>query len=386
MLSSWVRRLSLSPLSVPMQYRTLALLVAVSTAFAAHAQSDKWVVGQSAPLSGSNAQFGNDIRAGANAWFAHLNAKGGIAGKPIELVTLDDKNDRKQAGANAKTLLENKDVVALFGFASATLSLDALPQAEAKGVPFFAPFSGANPVRVSNPVLFTMRASYGEEMEKMLNFWTSLGMKRVSVVHYDDEVGRENLAVVARYLEKINLKPQAIALKRNAAVGKAEAEAVSAQQPDLIINTALSGAAAALQKELVAMGRMVPTSSLSFVGADQFIKAAGTAGSGVSIAQVVPSPASPIQAVRECDQALEAAGVKNMNSTHLEACFGAKVLAEAMRRARKPLTGKTVLDALTHLGTYDLGGYKVTFGPGSHHGSRYVDLAMVTKDGRLTSQ
>lgn len=368
-----------------MKIRSLALAVAVSTAFAAQAQ-DKWVIGQSAPLSGSNAQFGNDIRNGANAYFAALNAKGGVGGKHIELLSLDDKNDRKTAGANAKTLLDNKEVLALFGFASATLSLDAIPQAEQKSVAFFAPFSGANPVRVNNPVLFTMRASYGEEMEKMLNFWTSLGMKKVTVVHYDDEVGRENLAVVARYLDKISLKPQAIPLKRNAQVGKAEADLVAAQAPDLVINTALSGAAAALQKELVAMGRLVPTSSLSFVGADQFIKAAGPAGSGVSIAQVVPSTASPIPVVRECAAAMDAAGIKPMNSTHLEACLGAKVLAEAIRRAKKPATHKTVLEALTHLGTYDLGGYKVTFGPGAHHGSKFVDLAMVTRDGKLTSQ
>ena len=368
-----------------MKSRILALSIALGAVCAAQAQ-DKWVIGQSAPLTGGNAQFGNDIRNGANAWFAALNAKGGVGGKQIELLTLDDKNDRKQAGANTKTLLDNKDVIALFGYASATLSLDALPQAEAKGVPFFAPFSGANPVRVNNPVLFTMRASYGEEMEKMLNFWTSLGLKRVSVVHYDDEVGRENLAVVVRYLEKINLKPNAVALKRNVAVGKPEADKLLTQQPELVINTTLSGAAAGLQKELVGMGRMIPTSSLSFVGADQFIKAAGAAGSGVSIAQVVPSPTSPLPAVRECALAAEAAGIKPMNTTHLEACFGAKVLAEALRRAKRPVTPRTMLEALTNLGTYDLGGYKVTFAPNAHHGSKYVDLAMVTRDGRLNSQ
>ncbi|HVZ44697.1 MAG TPA: ABC transporter substrate-binding protein [Ramlibacter sp.] len=362
-----------------------ALTAALGMALAAHAQ-DSWVVGQSAPLTGGNAQFGNDIRSGANAWFASVNARGGVQGRPIELVTLDDRNDRKQAGANAKTLLENPNLLALFGFASATLSLDALPQAEAKGVAFFAPFSGANPVRVNNPVLFTVRASYGQEMEKMLRFWTSLGLTRVSVVHYDDEVGNQNFAVVQEWLGKIGLKPQHLMLKRNAAVGRADADALVAQQPQLVINTTLSGSAAALQKQLVAMGRIVPTSSLSFVGADQYIKAAGPAGSGVSITQVVPLPGSTIPAVRACAAALEAQGVKSMNSTQLEACFAAKVLTEGIRRAKKPVNAKSVLEALANLGTYDLGGYRITFQPGSHHGSKFVDLAMVTRDGRLVSQ
>jgi branched-chain amino acid transport system substrate-binding protein len=348
---------------------------------------DKWVIGQSAPLTGGNAQFGKDIHDGAQAYFASLNARGGVNGKPIELVSLDDKNDRKLAGANAKQLLENKQMLALFGFASATLSLDALPQAAAKEVAFFAPFSGANPVRVNNPVLFTMRASYGEEMEKILNFWTSLGLKRVTVVHYQDEVGKQNLEVVAKYLQKINLTPQAFPLERNAQIGKPQIEALLATQPELILHTILSGAAAQLQKGLVQMGKMVPTSSLSFIGADQFMTAAGASAAGVSISQVVPNPTSSIPAVRECAKALEAYGIKTpMNSTQLEACFGAKVLAEAVRRAKRPVSARTVLDALSSLGSYDLGGYKVSFAPGAQHGSKFVDLAMVTREGKLSSR
>ena len=371
---------------IRMRQRVISFGIALAAACSAQAQ-DKWVIGQSAPLTGGNAQFGKDIRDGAQAYFAMLNAKGGVQGRPIELVTLDDKNDRKQAGANAKTLLENHKLLALFGFASATLSLDAIPQAEARGVAFFAPFSGANPVRVKNPVLFTVRASYGEEMEKILDFWVSLGLKRVSVVHYEDEVGKQNFGVVAQYLKKINLTPQAVPLKRNATVGKPEADLLMAQTPEFVISTVLSGAAAQMQKELMQVGRIVPTSSLSFVGADQFIKAAGTDGAGVSITQVVPNPTSSIPVVRECAKALEAAGsTAPMNSTQLEACMAAKVLAEGIRRAKKPVNNDSVLDALTNLGRYDLGGHTITFSAGAQHGSKFVDLAMVTRDGRLSSR
>ena len=368
----------------------LRLAVAASLAvacMAAQAQGDKWVIGQSAPMSGSNAVFGKDIHDGASAYFAALNAKGGVQGRAVELVTLDDKNDRKLAAENAKKLLQDRNLLALFGFASATLSLDALPLAEKAEVPFFAPFSGANPVRVHNPVLFTMRASYGEEMEKILNFWTSLGLKRVTVVYYDDEVGKQNFEVVQQYLKKVNLTPQSLALKRNVAVTKADVQTLVGQQPDLVLHTILSGAAAQFQKDLVEMGRVVPTSSLSFVGADQFISAAGPAASGVSIAQVVPNPNSALPVVRECAKAVEAYGIKTpMNSTQLEACIAAKTLAEGIRRAKKPVTAQSVLEALRNLGTYDLGGYKVAFSAGAQHGSKFVDLAMVTREGKLTSR
>src|SRR5688572_10964021 len=103
-----------------MQYirrkRVISIGFALVAACSAQAQ-DKWVVGQSAPLTGGNAQFGKDIRDGALAYFAMLNARGGVQGRPVELITLDDKNDRKQAGANAKTLLQNQNLLALFGFA-----------------------------------------------------------------------------------------------------------------------------------------------------------------------------------------------------------------------------------------------------------------------------
>lgn len=361
------------------------LAAALSTAATVQAQ-DKWIIGQSAPLTGGNAQFGQDIQRGAAAWFAQVNARGGVQGRPIELQTLDDKNDRKQAAANATALLGQRDLLALFGFASATLSLDAIPQAEKQRVPFFAPFSGANAVRGNNPVLFTVRASYGEELEKMLSFWTSLGFKRVSVVHYDDEVGRQNFAVVAEYLKKINLTPQALPLQRNVPVGKPDADQLVAQQPEVVINTVLSGAAAALQKDLVARGRIVPMSSLSFVGADQFIAAAGPASAGVSIGQVVPSPNSVQPAVRDCAKALEAAGSKTMNSTQLEACLAARVLTEGIRRVQGPVTAQSVLQSLTNLGSLDMGGFKVSFAPGKLHGSNYVELGMVTRDGRLVNR
>jgi hypothetical protein len=90
--------------------------------------ADKIVIGQSTPLTGSNAEIGKEIRAGALAYFKKVNDAGGVNGRQIELVSLDDKNDRKTAGQNAVKLVNENHVVALFGFASATLSLDAMPR------------------------------------------------------------------------------------------------------------------------------------------------------------------------------------------------------------------------------------------------------------------
>ncbi len=363
--------------------RSLGLASLVFCTFVCQAQTP-WVIGQSVPLTGSNAAFGVDIRDGALAYFKSVNAKGGVDGRQIELVSLDDKNDRKTAGANAQKLLQENKVSALFGFASATLSLDAMPLAEKADVLFFAPFSGANPVRKPSPVVFTLRASYPEELEKMLAFWTGLGLKQVVVVHYDDEVGKQNLAAVVEYLAKQGKQPKSLSLQRNAKVDANQLNELLKLKPEVLINTVLSGPAAEISRQLVSRGMTIPMSSLSFVGAQQFIAAAGEAGAGVSIAQVVPNANSPVPVARECAKALQDSGTtKPMNSTHLEACIGAKVLTEAMRRAKKPGNADSLMTSMRTLGTFDTGGFVVSYGATKQHGSKFVELAMVTRDGRL---
>src|SRR3954471_1178686 len=145
------------------RFALFALLLSLALPAAA---ADKILIGNSAPLSGSNAEIGKDIVDGANAYFRKVNEAGGINGKQVELVSLDDKNDRKTAGANANKLLNAQNVVALFGFASATLSLDAMPVVKEKRVPFFAPFTGADAIHKQNQYVFVTRASYADELEK----------------------------------------------------------------------------------------------------------------------------------------------------------------------------------------------------------------------------
>ena len=176
-------------------------LIAVLVGFVLPASAaDKILVGQSAPLSGSNAEIGKDIRDGALAYFKRVNETGGVNGKHVELISIDDKNDRKVAGANANKLVNEQNVVALFGFASATLSLDAMPVVKERHVPFFAPFTGADAIHKQNQYVFVMRASYQDELAKILEHWQGFGADRVTVIHYDDEIGNQNYATVAKIM------------------------------------------------------------------------------------------------------------------------------------------------------------------------------------------
>lgn len=347
--------------------------------------AERIVIGQSAPLTGANADIGKEIRDGALAYFRKVNAAGGIRGRPIELVSLDDKNDRKQAGANATKLVNEMNAVALFGFASATLSLDAMPIVKEKRVPFFAPFTGADAIHKQNNFVFVMRASYADELTAILKHWNSLGADRITVIHYDDEIGNQNYATVERIMKAAGKKATGIKLKRNADVEPAQVDAIIASDPQVIVATTLYQNTAQVLKALKAKDRPYNMTSLSFVGPSQLAKTAGADAAGVSVAGVVPPPSKgSVPVIKECGEAIRQAGYGELTYTNLESCIAAKVLVEAIRRSGGgEVTRESLYRGLSAIDHYDAGGYTVSFGPEGRHGSHYVELAVITKNGQF---
>jgi ABC-type branched-subunit amino acid transport system substrate-binding protein len=342
------------------------------------------LIGQSGPLSGSNKEFGTDIRDGALAYFTKINEAGGINGRKLELLTLDDANDAKRAGENGRILIEEKGVLALFGYASATLSLPALPYVDKNKVAFVGPFTGADVMRQFRPHVFNIRASYADELEKIVDFYTSTGMKKFSVIHYDDAIGKENLGAVEVALTKRGLKPVSVGtLKRNQTdLGSAVADVIKAS-PDVVIATTLYATTAAFVKQAKAAGSIAQFASTSFVGASALADALGAEGTGVVVSQVVPPYArASVAIVKEYQSAIEKQlGKKDYSFTSLEAYIGAKVLAEAIRRAGANLTRESLLKALNGMQNFNLGGFTVEFSPTNHNGSRFVELTAIGRKG-----
>jgi ABC-type branched-subunit amino acid transport system substrate-binding protein len=345
------------------------------------------VIGQSAPLTGSNAELGTDIRDGALAYFRKVNEAGGVHGRKLELVTLDDANRVPQAEANTKKLVEETGVFALFGYASATLSRPALPFVEKHKVPFLAPFTGADPMRVFNRHVYNMRASYADELEKIVEHYAPLGVKRFSIVYYDDVVGRENFAAVERALKKRNYAVVSLAAFKDRAKPDIEAgvQQIAKGQPDVVILTTLYKASADFIRLAQKSGISAQMASNSFPGASPLMKELGADGAGVVVATVVP-PFSrrSIPIVGEYRAALEKhVPGKEPSFTSLEAYIGAKVLVEALRRAGARPTREAFMQALDRLSSHDVGGYLVSFSPTDHNGSSFVELVVISKDRRF---
>ncbi|MEP7156031.1 MAG: ABC transporter substrate-binding protein [Betaproteobacteria bacterium] len=355
--------------------------------FAASAGAAEIVIGQSAPLSGGNADLGKDIRNGALAYFKKINDAGGVNGNKIKLVTLDDKNETKLSAENTKVLVNEQNALALFGYASSTLSIPAMPVVKEKKVPFFAPFTGADTIRKQNDFVYTVRATYADEIEKIINFWGSLGSTRVTVLHYDDPVGKQNFETVSKSLEKFGKKPVSVSIKRNADVPESSIKEIIASDPQILVVTTLYGPVAQMVKMLKAVNKQYMVSSLSFAGASQIAKALGPDAAGISVALTVPTTKQQsIPVVKECVDAWGAAGQTDaMSVTALEACIAAKVLVEGMKKAGKDMSRESLQKSLSALGRVDVGGFVVEFKPNFRHGGKYVDIAVIRLNGELKS-
>jgi branched-chain amino acid transport system substrate-binding protein len=272
-------------------------------------------------------------------------------------------------------------VFALFGYASATLSRPALPFVEKHKVPFLAPFTGADPMRVFNKHVYNMRGSYAEELDKIVDHFEPLGVKRFSIVYYDDVVGRENLTAVERALAKRNLKPVSVAAFADRAKPDIEGglKQIAAGQPDVVILTTLYKATADFIRLAQKSGMGASMASNSFPGASPLAKELGKEGQGTIVATVVPPPTKrSIPLVAEYQQAIEVqTGEKHYSFTSLESYIGAKVVVEALKRAGPKPTREAFMQALDSMKAFDVGGYAVTFAPDNHNGSSFVELTVI---------
>lgn len=347
------------------------------------------VIGQSVPLSGTNADIGRDMRDGALAVFAKANASnaGNASWRRIQVVTLDNANNRQRAAENTQQLLGQHAVLALFGYNSATNSIDAVVQATQNNMLFFAPFSGAAGIR-NSPNVYTVRASYREEALKIIEAKRGIGADKAMVLHYDDEVGRSNYdTVAATFVELGAAKPKGVAIKRGAAMDAAAVDALLKDAPHYVLATTQFSAVNELLKAASTRGTPVPVAALSFVNPDELAESVGVDARGTVVAQVIPSPRASSQVsvpvVRECAEALTALNGAKLNYTSLESCIAAKALVVALKKAGPKVTRETLLQAMGSLGRLDLGGFTLNFSPTQRQGSQWVELTILARGNRF---
>jgi len=351
------------------------------------AQSTAIRLGQSLPLSGALAELGTEYRDGMQAYFKVLNARGGVHGRRIELVTLDDGYVVERSVENAKKLLDQEDVFAFIGmFGSANYGA-LIPLINERGIPSLAPYSGSDELRAQKaPTTFWLRASYGDETEKIIDQLTTLGINRIAVFYQDDAFGKSGLAGVEKALAKRNLKMVAVgAFDKTKNDVRDAVKAIGAADPQGVVMISTYKPTAAFVREMRQAGKQSQFFALSVVGYKALQAELGQSAAGVAIAQVMPYPWSGVTPIVREFLALPADVLPKSGITYtaIEGYIAAKVMAEALRQAGPQPTREKLVAALGGLRNYDTGGFVVDYGKGSHLGSRFVEVTIVGSAGRL---
>ena len=362
-----------------------ASLLAAPALLKAQGQN-KIILGQSAPFSGPAAELGIQFQQGAKLWFEQLNAQGGVSGKLLEIRSLDDGYEPDRCVANTQKLI-SEDVHALFGYIGTPTSLAALPLLSKAQVPFIAPFTGAMGLREPfNKQVFHLRASYNDETALIVRQLTNLGLKKIAVFYQNDAYGKAGLDGVVLALDKQGLKPVATAtVERNSVDVAAAVRTINAAAPDAVVQVGAYKACAAYIRTARAAGYGGTFYNVSFVGTQALADELGKDGAGVVVSQVMPSPYSPARPIaREFADAVRKAGNVQANFSSMEGYLAAKVVTEGLKRAGARIGSREALiQGLESIGSQSLGGFQVNFSAANHVASSFVELSMLTGDGRV---
>ena len=356
-------------------------------AFPVGAQTEQRIVlGQSAAFSGPAAQLGIQMNRGAKIYFDALNAAGGVNGSRVDLRTLDDGYEPDRCKANTAQFIKD-NVFALFGYVGTPTCLAALPLANENKIPFFGPFTGAEALRDPfSRYVFHLRASYYDETQLIVRQLTTLGLRKIAVFYQNDAYGKAGLEGVTRALKPQGLAPVALGTVERNTVDVAQAvKAITAARPDAVVQISAYKSCAAFIREARKAGYGGTFFNVSFVGTQALADELGKEANGIMVSQVMPFPfstATPI--AREYLEAVKrAGGDARPNYSSMEGWLAAKVFSEGLKRAGRNPTREALITGLESIQGASFGGFNVNFGPREHVASRFVDLSMLTEDGKV---
>ena len=359
-----------------------ALLVFAGHAGAQGVTADAITIGQSASLTGPSEELGREMKAGADAYFNAINEAGGVNGRKIKLISIDDAGMPERTKANTLKLLNEDNVFALFGYTGTYTINPILPLVEKNKVPFFAPASGD--VATREPLsryVFNIRASYFEETEKIVEQLTRRGLTKIALFYQNDAYGRAGLAGLERALRtrKSNILIFG-STDRNSTNVASSARTIAKSGAQAVLISAGANTASAFIKEMKKQGSNAQFCLLSSVGAMTVAAQLGDEGRGVEVSQVVPLPFSDSEPLGR-EYLKRIGGPTKASFASLEGYIAANVFIEGLKKAGKVPTRESFLAALDKLGSVDLRGYRVKFSADNHNGSSLVELTVLGAGG-----
>jgi ABC-type branched-subunit amino acid transport system substrate-binding protein len=368
--------------------KVLALLLA-GTAFAVSAEdgvTDAVIkIGQTVGLTGTVAAPVKEMNEGATAYFNQINKQGGVHGRRIDMIMLDDKFDPALTRANAETLIKKERVFALFLGRGTPHTQGILPLLTANNVPLLAPSTGAaifhQPV---HRLLFSIRAKYQDEVIKAVEHFSTVGMNSIGLLHVDDTFGEDGLEGFRKAMAAHKLTPAIITkFDRVKPDYAATAATVIKANPSALIIVSSAKNTVEVIKAIRAQGGRMQIMTQSNNSSAAFVKDLGSAGPGVIVSQITPTPHLVSTTLGQEFNAIAKETGITVSYAAMEGFVNAKVLVEGLRRAGRNLTREGFIRALESMQRVDFGGLMVTYGPNDHTGSEFVELTMIGRDGRF---
>jgi len=391
MTESWINRMYRIVSCRSRLSAVLGLCLTVAVSFTAHAEeigvsANRIVFGQVAALTGPATALGTGMREGILAAFAEANKAGGVQGRELILISMDDGYEPNNTMVGASKLINEDNVFALIGSVGTPTTNAILPLIAETRIPLIGPFTGSEGLRNPfNPLVVNVRASYFQETEVMVERLTKdLGVTRIAIFYQDDSYGRVGLAGVQRALDRRGMKLVSEgSYPRNTTAVHGALLDIGKGNPQAVIMIGAYAPCAEFIK-LARQAKMNATFvNISFVGPEALAKELGSAGTGVVVTQVVPYPNDPaMPLVAEYQAALRATNPGAKPSfVSLEGYMSGRLAVMALRKVDGPITRKGLLDAIVTTGAFDLGGMTLTFAPNNNQGSNQVFLTVIGNDG-----
>ncbi len=369
----------------------LSLLLAVANPLHARAEEvgvspGRILFGQAAALSGPSSALGQGMRQGILAAFAEINAKGGVHGRKLELISRDDGYDPDRSIVQTVKLLEEDKVFALIGAVGTPTTSVTVPIAKAKNVPFIGPFTGAGFLRAPDlQNVVNIRASYGAEAEAWVKHLTEdLHIKRIAIFYQDDSYGRDGLAGVKLALEKRGMELTAEGtFERNTKAVSSAVHTLKRAEPEAVVMVGTYAPCAEFIKLSRKSGFNPLFVNISFVGATALASELGPEGNGVIVSQVVPFPwDASVKVVAEY-QAAEKALDPEMKPdfVSLEGYLSGRLVAAALEITGPNPTRADMLRIINDVGKFDISGDIITLGEKTREAPPKVFLTVIQPDG-----
>lgn len=350
---------------------SIAATLAISTLARAEdgITKDEVKIGMTCGVTGILAPYMKDLQEGIDVATSKINSAGGVNGRKIKHITLDDAYDPVKARENAEKLINQEKVFALVGGAGTASSKAFIPLVVEKGVPFLFPITGGLGYE---KVYFSVRVSYLTEAEAMMKFALNEWKDKKFGVFYQDDAfgiaGRNGVAkILADHGKKIEGEGKYDRVKADVSTAVTE---LMKTKPDVIYMQSLPAQAIDFIKKAGEQGYKPVVLATSIVNPIDMARALGEKANNIYVSQVLPALTDTQQypIVREYLEAMKAAGKNPNNSTGFEGYIGIKVFAEGLKRAGNDPTRASFISALESIKNYDLGGLKINYSDKNHFG------------------